>query len=439
MKYRTGKLRLLLVMEQCNPDWPSVPLVAFNLYDHLRRLADITLVTHERNADALDSRNSDSRIDYVTESKLVARWFKAVHALTSRGATNWPLQHALGYPVYAQFNNQVYHRYRKAIEGGDYDAVMATTPILPRYPYSISKACADSGVPFILGPVNGGLPFPKGFETVARQEFAGFNFLRMFGRLLPGYLETYQRADRILAGSEHTLAWIRDTLDISAERLELMAENGVSRRFFEAPISNPDISKSLRLIFAGRLVPYKGCDMVIDAIGAAQKRLKRRIELQVVGDGSERASLENRAFEREIGGQVEFTGYVNPETMPARFASADAFCFPSIREFGGAVALEAMASGLPCMVVNHGGIGEYVTAPCGWKFPTGPRELIVTGLTDAIVQLAERPGLQKCMAHAARDRARDYCWEAKVERLMTVITDAVAERSGIKASFAAVA
>lgn len=431
MKYPTGKrLRLLLVMEQCNPAWPSVPLVAFNFYNHLRKLADVTLVTHERNREGLSSRVQDGRIDYLEESPATARWYRLVHSLTAHGATNWPLQHALGYPVYAEFNRKVLRNYGDDVRAGKYDAVMAATPILPRYPYAISKACAEAGVPFILGPVNGGLPFPGGFEKIARQEFAGFNFLRQIGRLLPDYLETYRRADCVIAGSEHTRDFLRDSLGIAEEKLKLMAENGVSRRFFETPLREPDARKPLRLIFAGRLVPYKGADMVVDAMAEAQRRVSRRIELQIVGDGPERNALELRARDRNLGTQVEFSGYVDPSTMPQRFADADAFAFPSIREFGGAVALEAMASGLPSLVVDHGGIGEYVTPECGWKIPAGSREEIVKQLADGIVQLAESPELQARLAGAARERARTYAWEAKVERLLGIITGQVARNQG---------
>ena len=430
MKYRTGKLRLLLVMEQCNPTWPSVPLVAFHFYNHLRRLADVTLVTHERNREGLASRVGDGKIDFLEESPTTARWFRMVHRLTGRGATNWPLQHALSYPVYAEFNRKVLQRYGDRVRSGCYDAVIAATPILPRYPYAISRACEEAGIPFILGPVNGGLPFPKGFEKIARQESANFNFLRRLGRLLPDYLDTYRRADRIIAGSAHTRDWIHRGLGIPRERLVSMAENGVSRRFFEIKARKPDARRPLKLIFAGRLVPYKGGDMVIDAVAAARLRLDRRLEIEFVGDGPERAALEQQARDRGIGDQVTFRGLVRPEEMPDRFEAADVFVFPSVREFGGAVALEAMASGMPAVVVDHGGIGEYVTEECGFKIPAGSRPQIVRSLADAIESLAMDPERQERLAAGARERAREYAWEAKVARLLSIVTDCIEARRG---------
>ncbi len=426
--YRTNNLRLLLVMEQCNPDWPSVPLVAFNLFDHLRKLTDVTLVTHARNEAALRARCPDSSIDFIPESKASARWFRLVHRLTSKGGTNWPLQHALSYPIYEEFNRQVYQRYREPVESGQFDAVIGATPILPRYPYSIAKACRD--VPFILGPVNGGLPFPRGFEKIASREFAGFNFLRHIGRLIPGYVDTYRRADRILSGSEFTRDWISRALEIPGEKIELMAENGIGKAFFRSPLETPDPGKPLRVVFAGRLVPYKGADMVVEAVAQASQQVSRPIELSVIGDGPERPHLEALIQEHGIQDRVTLTGYVPPEEMPARFAEADVFAFPSIREFGGAVALEAMASGLPCIVADHGGIGEYVTEGCGWKIPVQSRARLVEQTASALCELASRPRLHEAMARNARERAREYTWEAKVERLLGIVTEAIAQRRG---------
>jgi hypothetical protein len=55
------KLKVLLIVEQCNPEWASVPLEGFRYYTALNRLADVTLVTHERNAERPGSRRSRGR------------------------------------------------------------------------------------------------------------------------------------------------------------------------------------------------------------------------------------------------------------------------------------------------------------------------------------------------------------------------------------------
>jgi glycosyltransferase involved in cell wall biosynthesis len=421
---------ILLIMEQCNPLWPSVPRVAFEIYRHLAEITGVTLVTHARNREGLRGCLPDADIHFIEESAAVQRYYSLVSKLAGGRGTNWPLLHALGYPVYAEFDRQVYEQFGWRVADGQFRAVMVTTPILPRYPYSISKACRN--VPFILGPVNGGLPFPKGFGRIASQEYAGFNFLRRIGQLLPGYAETYRSADRILAGSEFTLGWLRRTFPESSQRMVWMPENGLGRRFFIRKSIRGEATPELNILFAGRLVPYKGADILLDAVAMAQTRTKRNLRLRIVGDGPMRKSLERQAGKLGLAEAISFSGQVTPEQMPAEFEKADLFCFPSVREFGGAVVLEAMASGTPCVVVDHGGIGEYVTEACGVKVKPESRTYLVVRFADAIVRASVDESWLEQMSDGARVRAEEFSWEAKVRRIEAIIAEVTEERAGPK-------
>jgi glycosyltransferase involved in cell wall biosynthesis len=420
--------KLLLVMEQCNPRWPSVPQVAFQIYNQLNRLADVTLVTHERNREGLTKTHPHADIVYLAESRLVRDYYGVVARATSRGNVNWPLQHALSFPVYAEFDRGVKRIFGPRIERGEYAAILGMTPVLPRYPYSL--AGFSKKVPFILGPVNGGLPFPEAFGGIAVSESSRFNFLRQFCRLLPHYVATYEKADRIIAGSAFTRDWIADTFAVKPDRLHLLAENGVVDDYFSAPIRLRDPEKPLALLFAGRLVPYKGADMLLDALKLASPRLSLLPHLTLVGDGPERGKLEQQAAALGLSAQITFTGLVPPDTMPQRFREADLFCFPSIREFGGAVVLEAMASGVPCIVADHGGIGEYVNEACGVKIAPSSREHLVTRMADAICEFDQDKARYDTCSANSRERAEAYRWSNKAERLLEIVAEAVAGKQG---------
>src|ERR1041384_883840 len=112
-------------------------------------------------------------------------------------------------------------------------------------------------------------------------------------------------------------------------------------RFPEPParLSHP----RLRVVFLGRLVPYKGPDMLVEA--AAPLIQSGRGELTILGDGPERPALERLIRERGIEAGATLAGWVDQKQVHQRLAQADVMALPSIREFGGAVALEAMISG----------------------------------------------------------------------------------------------
>ena len=260
------KLKVLLIVEQCNPDWASVPLEGYNYFQEINNLVDATLVTHIRNKPALEKHPKYEKVFYIEEGKLAKEYHKIVAKITANGRVNWPLYNTLSYPIYEEFNQQVYQNFKSQILNGDYDIVHALTPMMPRYPFKVVSVCQQT--PFILGPVNGGIPFPPGFQETARQEFAQFNFLRAVGRaLIPGYVETYKKADKILAGSTYTLNMLKDLFAIPDERIDLFYENGISEEFLNSTnISNKDVSH-INLLFVGRLVPYKCADILIESVG----------------------------------------------------------------------------------------------------------------------------------------------------------------------------
>lgn len=409
------KLKVLLIIEQCNPEGSSVPLVGYRFYEQISRFATVKLVTHARNKPSLEKFHSDRDITYIPESNFIKQYYKVAERFSKLGnRIIWPLYNALTYPVYAEFNHTVFQKFKDAVMRGEYNLVHAITPMMPRYPVKMIQVCQNT--PFILGPVNGGVPFPNGFREVARQEFAGFNFLRSVGRfIIPGYRETYEQADYILSGSTYTMGLIKDLFKIDNQKIDLFYENGIDTSFLQEVddnsfITNKDITN---LLFVGRLVPYKGADMLIEAIAQLQPTTQRKIKLTIVGDGSERTNLERLVKQHNLSDIIHFTGWIAQQETLNFYKNSDIFCFPSIREFGGAVVLEAMGNGLPCIVVNNGGIGEYVTPETGFSIDPLSRDFVVQELTKHIEHLSFDPTLRQEMSHQAIQRAKAFTWSAK--------------------------
>ncbi|NES24377.1 MAG: glycosyltransferase family 4 protein [Symploca sp. SIO3E6] len=418
----SNKFKVLLIINECNPEWASVPLEGYRYYESISKLVDTTLVTHERNQSALEKIHGDRDITYIAESKLLKQYYKIAKRLsTIKKKTIWPLRHVLTYPLYGEFNHLVYSTFKHRILRGDYDIVHALTPMMPRYPVKVVKACQNQ--PFILGPVNGGVPFPKSFREVALQEFSYFNFMRMVGRfIIPGYRRTYQEADHILAGSTYTLNFLGEVFNLENQRIELFYENGISNSFIkkeqEAGEAKSQPNKLVKLLFVGRLVPYKGADMLIEAVNQLEGSIQEKISLTIVGDGSERNTLEQQVQQANLGEIVNFTGWVPQQETIKYYSSADIFCFPSIREFGGAVVLEAMASGLPCIVVNNGGIGEYVTEETGFSINPVARDFVIQELKKCIEKLVENQALRQNMSRQAIKRAMEFTWDVKAQKIV---------------------
>lgn len=417
-------LKVLLVIEQCNPEWSSVPQIGYQMFSHLCTRADVHLVTHVRNKNALTAKGHTSNITYIEEPAWLTKYFSIVSKLTQQGAQSfiWPLFHFLAYPVYASFNRDVYAKFADKVRSGEYDVVHAFSPVIPRYPVKIAKACHET--PFILGPVNGGLPFPSAFRSVARKEHAYLSFLRLFTRLIPGYKKTYHQASKVLVGSSYTLSLVHKLFGKEKVETELYYENGLSDHFF---YEKKDFNKtsSFRLLFVGRLVPYKRADIVIKAISKLPENIRKNIFLTIIGDGPERSRIDQAIKDLGLSPQVTVTKWLTYEALLPYYHSSDVFCFPSIREFGGAVVAEAMAASLPCIVAKNGGIGEYVTPDCGFAIEPISEEYIVDQMASHIKKLYDDRELLCQMSKNAYQRAVPMRWQNKTDRLMEIYQSVV--------------
>lgn len=198
---------------------------------------------------------------------------------------------------------------------------------------------------------------------------------------------------------------------IADSKIKLFYENGVSEDFFDKQIK-PEDDKRVDLLFVGRLVPYKGADIVIEAVSQLSQTIKEKIRLTIVGDGSEKDKLKKQAQELGVSDIVSFAGWVDQKETLKFYTKADIFCFPSIREFGGAVVLEAMACGLPCIVADNGGVAEYVTEETGFKIVPVSAKKLTQELANKIQILIEN---EENVREGDRESTR-ICVETKGNR-----------------------
>jgi glycosyltransferase involved in cell wall biosynthesis len=181
--------------------------------------------------------------------------------------------------------------------------------------------------------------------------------------------------------------------------------------------------------FLGRLVPYKGADMLLEA---AEPLVRAgRVRVDVIGDGPERERLEARVEARGLGAGVHLHGWIAHDRVREALGPCHVLGFPSIREFGGGVVLEAMALGLVPLVVDYAGPAELVTDETGVRVPLGPREAIVASLRDALQEMLRRPETLSERGARARERAlRYFSWDAKAGQVLEVYRWVLGERPG---------
>ena len=214
--------------------------------------------------------------------------------------------------------------------------------------------------------------------------------------------------------------YLKELFSLEPSKIQIFFENGILKEFITPRNARETTSESdpIRLLFVGRLVPYKGADMILSAMHQQHSRGGKKSTLTIVGDGPEKENLQNQAAALQLKDAVHFAGWVDQKATLDYYRNSDIFCFPSIREFGGAVVLEALASGLPCIVTNYGGISEYVTDETGFKIDPKSREYIVSNLADKIQLLAENSSIRRQFSENAVAHAESFEWGNKAQQMV---------------------
>ncbi|MCF3595877.1 glycosyltransferase family 4 protein [Rhodobacteraceae bacterium LMO-12] len=420
-----GKPRVLVIAEAANPEWVSVPLIGWSLATALRQVAEVHIVTHVRNRDAfLRAGEVEGRDFTAIDSEALARpMWKLGERLRGGEGKGWTALQAVSALSYPYFEWLVWRRFGEEIAGGAFDVVHRVTPLSPTIASPLAKRCARAGVPFVLGPLNGGVPWPKGFEAERRREREWLSYLRAAYKALPGRRATLRHAAAIIVGSRHTASEVPQRWQ---DKCVYIPENAIDpTRFSRVAAPEGDV---LRTGFVGRMVPYKGPDMLLEAALPLLRAGRMRIEM--VGDGPMLEGLKSFAMSEGVADAVTFHGWLAHEKVQAVLANCHVLSFPSVREFGGGVVLEAMALGVVPLIVDYAGPGELVDAQVGLKVPLGSRQEIIAGFRAALEGCATDRAALGMLSATGRARVSDaFTWARKAEQIADVYDWVLGQRA----------
>lgn len=148
--------------------------------------------------------------------------------------------------------------------------------------------------------------------------------------------------------------------------------NGVEPNLLDCSIasSRPERKEKFCLVTVGSLIPRKGVDVIIQAIGHLQSQ--EHVQLVVVGEGPERKKLERLIEKLGLKDQIQFVGNVVPDKVVNYLVKADALVLASYSEGRPNVVLESMATGVPVIASDIEGVRELLQhGENGFRFQPG--------------------------------------------------------------------
>jgi glycogen(starch) synthase len=234
------------------------------------------------------------------------------------------------------------------------------------------------------------------------------------------------RAERVITCSSYMREHVSDIYGLEEERISVIP-NGID----PSELVPVDDLEALRARFAeadeklvllvGRLVYEKGFQLALEALPGLIERLGN-VRFLVAGSGTAEHDLKEQARELGLDRHGAFLGWIGDDTLHSLYRIADLTVVPSIYEPFGLVALEAMASGCPCIVADTGGLREIVPSNerVGLRFNGGDPE----HLAVMVERLLTDEELRDRLVAEASEHVLSFDW-GDVARQAAIVYDEV--------------
>ena len=281
-------------------------------------------------------------------------------------------------------------------------------------------------IPYVRGPGGGAHRTPKGFEkeyTVGGRIWEKIRAIgQWFLRRDPFFARGHGRASAILVCNQASIAAVPSNW---SKKVHLFPVTGVTSEDLAPEPTTGNTGQPFRVLSAGSLIRVKGFSLAIKAFKEFSDR-HPDAEFDIIGSGPEGPRLRSLIQETSLDSKVHLVPHMPRGELLSNMESHDVFLFPSLRDGGGAVVIEAMAAGKPVVCLDTGGPVLHITGDWGFKIVPRSPDDAVRELASALEQLYNDEDLRSRMGKAARKRAEMvYHWDRLGEQLMNIYEESL--------------
>jgi glycogen(starch) synthase len=242
------------------------------------------------------------------------------------------------------------------------------------------------------------------------------------------------RSDRVIACSYYMREQIADIFGVEEQRVAVIP-NGIDADDLQ-PHDEPELRR-LRAEFArpeqklvlliGRLVYEKGFQLALEAMPRLIESVPGTRFL-VAGSGTHEPELRKQAADLGLMEHGTFLGWIGDDVLHSLYRIADVCVVPSLYEPFGLVALEAMASGCPCIVADTGGLREIVShGEVGLRFRARDSD----SLGEMVERVLTDPGLRERLVAEGSEHILRFDWADVAERTALIYSGLTAGRARV--------
>lgn len=239
-----------------------------------------------------------------------------------------------------------------------------------------------------------------------------------------------KRSDKIIAVSEYTKRELMENYQFKYDKIQVI-HNGVDVNKFKPAENKPKVKNELGfneedklILYVGRLYSRKGLFTLMNSIPRVVRKFKN-VKFVFSGKGlrNEKEKFTRYAAKLGVKDNIIFTGYFPDSKLPKLYQAADIFVFSTIYENLPFAILEALASGLPVVTTDVGGIPEVID--------DGKNGFLVAAfnpveLADSVLHLLEHPAVASEVGLSGRMTVeRRFDWRIMVKKVIDVYAEAL--------------
>lgn len=401
-------MRILLSAYACEPGKGSEPGVGWHWAAELAKLGyQVDVLTRANNRELIEAAFVRDPLPglcfHYYDLPRWAIWLK-------RGRRNYHLYYAL-------WQRGAFHMARRLTQTAQYDVVHHLTFGVFRQPSLMGRL----GLPFVLGPLGGGDSIPENLRSSIPRKRRLTEFVRdamnHLACLNPSVRAMYRQAALILCRTEGTRFFVPPG---SRQKTHLHRDVGIDPRTLVDRLQVPQEPASF--LYAGSLSYLKGIHLALQALALVRCN-RADATLTVIGGGEDEQWLKDLAATLGISSAVRWLGKLPQSQLWEHYARHTAFVFPSMRDSGGTVVLEALSQALPVICLDTGGPGAILPPSCGFKISVKDRTQaqVVADLAGAMQLYLDHPGLRQQAAQCALEAARNRLWSDTVSTAYSLV------------------
>lgn len=399
-------MRILLSAYACEPNKGSEPQVGWNWALNLAKQGhEVWVLTRSNNRENIEGQLG------VLEGGLKLNF---LYIDLPKWLTFWKRGNYGVHQYYFLWQLAAFRVAKKAHKKLKFDLVHHATFVSVRQPSFMGLL----GIPFIFGPVAGGDLIPKPLRDTlplsGQWQEIKRDLINYLSRIDPWLHLTFKTASRIYVNSSQTMDLVPALYRHKAS-VQLAIAASPSERPMQKEVV-PSEDSPVRILYVGQLLYLKGIHIALKAF-AQYHAGHPGSTFTILGDGPQKAWLQFIANKLGLDESIHWLPPRPREEVLKLYSEYDLFLFPSLRDSGGMVVIEALGNGLPVISLKLGGPGVLVNDTCGYCLSVeGKSEDEVCGtIAEALADFAESPEKRKRLAAGALKRVEFFSQEALMD------------------------